>query len=198
MPHNSTLGVSVRTDDGVAIALRGDTLTVVYEQPARLHRSRWIYDAADRLVERCPGGIAALVVVLPTCAPPDGPTRAENSSRLRKLGPALRRLVTVPVGNDLSKSIARSVVRATAVLQKGPSRLRLSETLDEGIACVLEVASPSSPTFDQIAADVRALCKALDVDARGFWSEPTPARSNRISGVHPIASAVSSDRRAAG
>jgi hypothetical protein len=198
MQHFGTLGVSVQADDGVAMAVRGDTLTVVYQEPARLHRSRWVYDQADRLVERCPEGIVALVVMLPTCTPPDGPTRAENSSRLRKLGPSLRRLVTVPVGDDLSKSIARSVVRATAIVQKGPSRLRLSETVEGAIACLLESASPVSPSFDQIAADVRALCKALDVDDRAFFAEPPPATARRISGIHPIAAPVAADRRAAG
>jgi hypothetical protein len=192
-----TLGVSVEANDGVGAALRGDTLVVVYKEPARLHRARWVYDLADRLVERCPEGIVALVVVLPTSAPPDGPARAENSTRLRRLGPSLRRLVTVPVGDDLSRSIARSVVRATAVLQRGPSRMLLSETLDEGIACLLESASPLSPSFDRIAADVRSLCAELEVDDLSFCSEVPPSRSRRISGVQQIAP-VTSDRRAAG
>jgi hypothetical protein len=192
-----TLGVSVQANDGVAAAVRGDTLVVVYQEPARLHRSRWVYDLADRLVERCPEGILALTIVLPTCAPPDGPTRAENSLRLRRLGSSLRRLVTVPVGDDLSRSIVRSVVRATAVLQRGPSRLLLSDTVDEGIACLLESARSLSPSFDRIAADVRSLCDELDVDDRTFCSEVPPSRSRRISGIQPIAP-VTSDRRAAG
>src|ERR1700690_162862 len=153
-----TLGVSVQANDGVAAALRGDTLTVVYRDPARLHRSRWVYDQADRLEERCPEGIILLTVVLPTCAPPDAPTRAENSFRLRRLGSSLRRCVTGPVGDEVSRSIGRSVVRATAVLHRGPSRLLLSETLDEGIACLLESAGSMTPSFDRIAADVRTLC----------------------------------------
>src|SRR5271166_914462 len=108
-----TLGVSVQAYDGVAASARGDTLTVVCAGPERLHRSRWVYDQADRLAERCPQGILALTIVLPTWAPPDGPARAETSSRLRKLGPSLRRYVTVPLGDELSRSIVRSVARAT-------------------------------------------------------------------------------------
>jgi hypothetical protein len=192
-----TLGVSVQANDGVAVALRGDTLTVVYKEPARLHRSRWVYDQADRLVERCPDGIVVLMVVLPTCAPPDGPTRIENSLRLRRLGSSLRRSVTVPVGDEVARSIVRSVVRATAVLQRGTSRLLLSDTLDEGIACLLESASSMSPSFDRIAADVRTLCTELEVDDRGVGTEPPPPRNRRISGIQQVAP-IAGDRRAAG
>jgi hypothetical protein len=192
-----TLGVSVQANDGVAAALRGDTLTVVYRDPARLLRSRWVYDQADLLEGRSPEGVLVLMVVLPTCAPPDAPTRAENSLRLRRLGSSLRRFVTVPVGDEISRSIGRSVVRATAVLHRGPSLLLLGETLDEGIACLLESAGPTTPTFDRIAADVRTLCTELEVDHQILRSDPQPASSTRISGIHPIA-AVSSDRRAAG
>ena len=56
----------VHTNDGVAIVLRGDTLSVVYQAPARLHRSRWIYDAADQLAAKNPEGILCILVVLPT------------------------------------------------------------------------------------------------------------------------------------
>jgi len=194
-----SLGVSVLRNDGVALAARGDVLTVLYKEPARLHRSRWVYDMADRLVERTQQGIAMLMIVLPTCDPPDAPTRAENSSRLRKLGPSLRRQVTVPVGNDLSRSIVRSVVRATAVLQGGqggPSRLVLSDTLEEGIARLLESATHMSPSFDRIADDVSVLCTHLDVDDQSLRSAPLSA-SRRISGIQQIAP-IAGDRRVAG
>jgi len=191
-----SLGVSVLANDGVAVAVRGDVLTVLYKEPARLHRSRWVYDLADRLVERSPHGIAALMVVLPTSDPPDGPARAENSSRLRKLGPSLRLLVTVPVGDDLSRSIVRSVMRATAVLHRGPSRLLLSDTLEEGIARLLESATPMTPSFDRIADDVSALCVELEVDDQSLRSAP-PSGSRRISRVQQVAP-VTGDRRVAG
>jgi hypothetical protein len=145
-------------------------------------------------VERCPRGIVILTLVLPTSDPPDAATRAENLSRLRRLGPAVRRLVTVPVGDDLSRSIVRSVVRATSVLQGGTSRMLLADTLDAGIACLLECASPISPSFDRVAEDVRTLCAELDVDDRSFCGG-SASRTKRISGIQAIAP-VAADRRA--
>jgi hypothetical protein len=190
-----TLGLSVLPYEGVAVASRGDVITVLYKEPARLHRSRWVYDQTDRLAQRCPKGILGLMIILPTSTPPDGPTRAENSARLRRLGPLLRRLVTVPLGNEVTRSLVRSVVRSTSVLQGGAPRMHLSETLEGGIASLLESSSSLSPTFDTIAADVQMLCDALHVDEPALVLEGARRTGNRTSGVHPVVRSPG-DRRA--
>ena len=103
--------------DGVATLTRGDLLMIVYQKPARLHRSRWLFDRVDEFVKSSPGDKIALMIVLPTADPPDAPTRAENRLRLRRLGPALRCIVTVPVGDAFWTSVVRTIMRALAVLQ---------------------------------------------------------------------------------
>src|SRR6478672_1880468 len=91
--------------DGVATLTRGDLLMIVYQKPARLHRSRWLFDRVDEFVKASHGDKIALMIILPTADPPDAPTRAENALRLRRLGSALRRIVTVPVGDAFWMSL---------------------------------------------------------------------------------------------
>jgi hypothetical protein len=162
----------VKTYDGVGFLARGDCAIVVYHAAARLHRSRWLYDLADRAVGDNPAGIVGLMVILPTADPPDGPTRAENSTRLRKLAPSLRRFVTVAIGDDFRVSVVRTVIRALNVLQ-GKSNVHLvANTLETGIARMLEAGGPNTPGPVQITQDVHALYRALGYES-GTVEQPS-------------------------
>ena len=85
--YNANTLIDGRGDalDGVAIMGRGDLFLVVYGAAARLHRTRWLFDRADELA-RNHASVIVLMVVLPAADPPDGPTRAENATRLKALG----------------------------------------------------------------------------------------------------------------
>ena len=152
---------AVKTNDGVAFLARGDAITVVYSSPARLHRSRWLYDLADRAAAQNPGGIVGLMVILPTADAPDAPTRAENSTRMRKLAPAMRRFVTVAIGDDFRVSVVRTVMRALSVLQGKTKVHFVANTAEEGIKRLLEAASASTPGPVQLMQDLQALYRAV-------------------------------------
>jgi hypothetical protein len=156
----------VQTNDGVALVVRGDTVSIVYQEPARLHRSRWLYDRIDEAVASNSEGVMAFLVILPTSHPPDGPTRAENTARLRKLGPALRRLVTVPIGDALWINVVRTIMRGMAIIQGNLRVQVVADSLDEGIQALLDAAGPRTPTRAQIEDDLRAMYKALGVTPR--------------------------------
>jgi hypothetical protein len=153
----------VATYDGVGLLFRGDLAIIVYQAPARLLRSRWLFDRMDEWIERTPGGILALMLVLPTADPPDAPTRAENKVRLKKMGSRLKRLVTTPVGDALWFTIVRTVMRAMSILQGQSSVQFVCETVDEGVRRVLEAATPLTPPRSQVVGDIRAICAALGV-----------------------------------
>jgi hypothetical protein len=151
----------VKTLDGVGFINRGDTIVVVYRAPARLHRSRWLYFLADKAAKENPDGIVALMVILPTADPPDAETRAENTTRMRKLAPSLRRFVTVALGDDLRVAVVRTVMRALAVLQ-GKSKVHfVSDTVEDGVSLLREAAGPKTPAAAQLMEDVEALYRAL-------------------------------------
>jgi hypothetical protein len=154
----------VAVNDGIALIVRGDVLVSLWNAPARLHRSRWVYDAADELVARYSEGALSLMVILPTADPPDGPTRTENAIRMKRLKPSLRRLVTVVVGDDLRQMIVRSVLRIVA-LPLGQGRAGVASTVESGISQLLLSASAATPSFGEIAKDAGALFGALGIDA---------------------------------
>jgi hypothetical protein len=146
--------------DGVAMARRGDTVTILWKAPARPLRARWLFDQMDRMVARRPGGVLALMIILPTSAPPDRATSLENAVRLLKLRPSLRRTVVVVLGESVWQTVAKGVLRA--VMPWSSSRLAFASTVDEGIAKLLKAAGPKTPKTAAIERDVRALYAALD------------------------------------
>lgn len=149
----------IQAKDGVALIERGDTILVLYQAPARLHRTRFVFDAADSLAARNPRGIVAMMVLLSTSHPPDAITRQENMVRLRKLEGAVRRLVAVPTGDGTFISLARSVLRSMALVAQ--TRIQIAHTVSEGIDSLLEAAGPETPNRGLLERDVRSLYEML-------------------------------------
>lgn len=163
--------VEVRINDGVGVAMRGDTLSVVYEAPARLHRSRFIFDAADRLAAQNEDGILTIMIILPTADLPDAATRAENTARLRKLGSRLRRLVTVPVGDLLRVRLVRTIMRGLSIVHGHSDRHVIVSTVDVGLARLLEAAGPKTPSRAELSADLRQVCRGLGIESLSIGRE---------------------------
>jgi hypothetical protein len=151
-------------EDGVAVLGHGDAFLVVYQRAARVHRTRWLFQRFDEYLANRSGTVVAFMIVLPTSDPPDAATRVENSIGLRRLGGRVRRLTTTPVGDAFRISIVRTVMRALAVLQGKTGVHFVTETIDEGIRRVLEAASPSTPSKEELMADVAQLYHALGVE----------------------------------
>lgn len=152
-----------KTYDGVGALECGDTLVIVYQAPAKLHRTRWVFDRADDLAARCPDGIRALLIVLPTADPPDGPTRVENAARLKRLGASLRCLVTVPLGDSFWMAIVRTVMRAMIIVGPRTCVQFVAPTVSEGIAHLRENPSPKMPSRTELEGAVRDIHAALGV-----------------------------------
>jgi hypothetical protein len=153
----------VETNDGVAASVRGDLVLSLWQSSARVHRTRWFFDILDAAAARNPDGIMAMLIILPTASPPDGPARAENATRLRKLGKSVRRVVTVPLGNPVFVTVVRTVMRAMFLVQ-GQSEVQMVESsILTGIRRVLEGGSPLTPGRAQVEADVTALYHALQL-----------------------------------
>lgn len=147
--------------DGVGMLRRGDTCLIVYQKAARLERTRWLFDVVDEIVAKTGLDLLGLMVVLPSADPPDAPTHQENYARLRKLGPHVRRLVTVPVGNEFRTSVVRAVMRGLNIILGHSGTRFIANTVSDGLTRLLEAASSRTPQPSQILTDVRALYLAL-------------------------------------
>lgn len=153
---------------------RGDVCLIVYQKPARLERTRWLFDVVDEMVENSKLDILSLMIVLPSADPPDAPTHQENYVRLRRLGQRVRRLVTVPVGNAFKMSVVRAVMRGLNVIIGHSGTRFIADNIDAGLARLLEAKSANTPPLSQIVADLRALYLALGEPDPHFESHATP------------------------
>jgi hypothetical protein len=153
----------VHCKDGVALLSRGDVVLVVYQLAARYHRTHWLFEEIEVYTEAHPGDFMVLMVVLPTADPPDAATRAENATRLRRLGPRLRRLVTAPIGDAFRASIVRTVMRALAALQGKSGVHFVAHDVEDALERIAQGASDRTPSADQLRRDLSSLHEALGV-----------------------------------
>jgi hypothetical protein len=151
---------------------RGDVCLIVYQKPARLERTRWLFDVVDEMVEETHLDLLGFMIVLPTSDPPDAPTHQENFVRLRRLGKRVRRLVTVPAGNAFKMSVVRAVMRGMNVSLGHSGTRFISDNVDAGLARLLEASTASTPAVSQILADLRALYLALGEQDPHFEAHP--------------------------
>ncbi len=151
---------AVQTYDGVAMATRGDTCSILWKAPARQPRSRWLFDQMDRYVVDQPEGVLALMIILPTSAPPDRAASIESATRLMKLRPSIRRVVIVVLGDSVWQSVAKGILRV--FMPWSSSRVVFASEVDEGITKLLRMAGTKTPKAAAIQRDVRALYAALD------------------------------------
>ncbi|MFO0548907.1 MAG: hypothetical protein U0271_10995 [Polyangiaceae bacterium] len=155
------MGEEVLQFDGVAMTTRGDVLLIVYKSPAKLHRTRWLFDRIDEFLASRSAPAMGFMLILPTADPPDAPTREENSVRMRKIGDKLRRLVTTPVGDDLRVMLVRTVMRGLAILHGRTRDHFVTSTVAEGLSRVAEAAGPETPPQAQLVLDLGRLQRAL-------------------------------------
>jgi len=159
--------------DGVGMLFRGDTCLVVYQKAARIERTRWLFDVVENYLADHDTDLLAFLIVLPSADPPDAPTRQENSDRMKKIGPRVRKLVTLPIGNAFKVQLVRTVMRGLNAILGRSDREPIADTVDEGLEELLESASERTPSTRQIRDDIRAIYEAL--------GEPVP----NFPSIHP-------------
>lgn len=148
--------------------LRGDVCLIVYQKPARLERTRWLFDVLDAALddnERC---LLGFMIVLETADPPDGPTRQENHFRLRKIEHRVKRLVTTPIGDAFRLSVVRAVMRGLNVVLGHSGRRFITDTIQDGLTELLKAKTHETPPATQILTDLRAIYIALGEPDPGF------------------------------
>jgi hypothetical protein len=152
---------------------RGDTCLIVYQKAACIERTRWLFDVVENYLFLHDTDLLAFLIVLPSADPPDAATRQENVDRMRKIGPRIRRLVTMPIGNAFKVNLVRVVMRGLNVLLRHSDRRSIADTVDEGLDALLADASEHTPSVRQIRDDIGVIYQEL--------GEPVP----KFPSVHP-------------
>jgi hypothetical protein len=154
----------IATYDGVAFAQAGETALIIYALPAKIDRTRWLFDRLDEMLARVDTRICVFMVVLPGADPPDAATRAENDRRLRAMFGRLRRVVTVVLGDGFRINVVRTVMRAMFIMQRQSHLLHVASTLDEGLRHVLRDAPEQTPARNTLESVLRDMCRKLACD----------------------------------
>jgi hypothetical protein len=152
-------------NDGLAVRMRGDAFVALWKAPARMDLLEWEFDIVDRFVAERPNGIVALIVLLPSSSPPNVATVLRIIQRIDRTRVSTRRQSTVALGGGVWLSVVQNVHDAiTKHLTPGGARIVFSSTIQNGIARLLEMASPETPSDEAIREDLCALFEALDLD----------------------------------
>jgi len=152
--------------DGVALTVVGDVILTLWHAPARLARMRWLGGHLDRLVLQQPGGVVVVQLILPSSSPPDRETRAEAEAIIRRHPKALRRLVSVPLGDTIWTQLVRSIMRGMMVILGRASLHVVVGTPRETVERVREVATGATPSATEISAAIGRLYAAMGVDEK--------------------------------
>lgn len=157
--------VEIAAKDGVAYAVRGDVAIALWKDAARVERGRWLFSGIERTAAQLPTFVI-LQLILPSSTPPDGPMREESVKFVKRLGPRIRRIVTVPLGDALWMNVVRTIMRAMFMLQRSlGTEMLVAADAAAGFKLLREAATPRTPNEEELIADVRALFDALEVAA---------------------------------
>jgi hypothetical protein len=152
----------VKTRDGVATVAVGNVLFAMWKAGASVERWRiCVVSELEALMQKYPEGIIHVQLILPSSSPPNGATRTAVQTDVRRIGPKMRRLVTVAIGDSIWQSVVRTLVRTMLLLSGHAKQQVVAATVGEGLDKVAEVA-PRGPSRAELQAGVDALYAALD------------------------------------
>jgi hypothetical protein len=154
------MGADLFEYDGVGVAMRDGILLVIYGADARLHRTAWIFDRAEEVIERA-GYIYCLLVIDTTKALPDAATRAENAVRFGKLRDKVRLFITVPLGDPLRSILVKAILRAIALILRDPGRHHLANTESDGLDALQQAIGANAPSKEELEDDLLGIRELL-------------------------------------
>jgi len=153
--------IELRVFSGLGAAPIGDTLVYLWTTPVTLERWQWLISQAEQLLRAHPEGVLCLALVASSSSPPDGPMRARMRADFRRLGPQLRRYVTVPLGDSIWMGIVFTIARTVLLLNGQSESQTLARSLDQGLRRLLEAAGPSTPSRGELERAVQELSRLL-------------------------------------
>jgi DNA-binding CsgD family transcriptional regulator len=160
-PRQDAPLIELRVFSGLGAAPMGDTLVYLWTTPVTLERWQWLISQAEQLLRTHSEGVLCLALVASTSSPPDRQVRARMRADFRRLGPQLRRYVTVPLGDSIWMGIVFTIARTVLLLNGRSESQTLARSLDQGLRRLLEAAGPSTPSRSELERAVQELSRLL-------------------------------------
>lgn len=151
----------METSDGIAAAVRGDTMISLWSAPALLERVLWHAKRVEKLAHASEGGFVLVMIILPTASPPRGEARVESNALTDRLGAKARLVATVAIGNTLQINVVRGVMRAMLLLSGHSKKLVVTATEAEALERVASVAGAATPPRSDLVQCIDALYASL-------------------------------------
>lgn len=166
---------------GVGLLQMGDTLIVLWNEPATLERWRFQLKRMASMVGSHPEGILVLVVILAVDTLPEAAVREDMQAALRRFGARIRMLVAVPLGDTMMLSLMRTLLRGLLVVSGQSHRHRVSAGVTEGLRQLSEKAGTTTPSFESLAKGAEELATALGLDTSVALDSFVPSGTFRAS-----------------
>lgn len=152
-----------QTYDGVGVCAVHNVMIIVRESPSRLHRTRWLFGCAERLIAQLGGeDIVFLYFVYPSSDPPDNPSRLEFSRRFKKQK-AIKRVVMFTEGDETWTNLVGTVTRSFGIASGELDRFMFQETFEEACEKAIFPHGDKRLEVHQLATAFLAVTTALGV-----------------------------------
>lgn len=151
------------TIDGIYSRECGDVCFAVWTKAATAARMRALSDDLAAVAARH-GSIVVCQFIHSSSKPPDAGGRAEGLKLLKLNEPAMRRLITVPMGDAIWVGIVRSIMRGFFVLLRRSDLLVIAHDQGSAIARILEVKSARTPPAAVLAETLAELFAEAGVE----------------------------------
>jgi hypothetical protein len=106
-------------DQGVALAVVGRVMLVLWRRTPTAERMRLLTRVTERMLADFPDGFWQIQVIEPTSAPPASEQRKQSSQLLDRMKGAARAIAFVIEGDDARTAIVRTILRGMALLSRG-------------------------------------------------------------------------------
>lgn len=154
-----------KTRNGQATVVAGNTLLFLVQTTATTSEQwRWCVSQLEALAASNPDGIVFFQFLLPSADPPSAAIRTQIQNDLARLGPKIRKMVTVVFGDSMRQSIVRTLMRGMLLLGGLSKQQAIVATLEDGASIVREAGGANVPSRAEITAAADALFEALQVD----------------------------------
>lgn len=157
----------IETFDGVGVAMLRDTVIVWWVSPSTTARVQWSFDMAEKARATSPKGVLVLQIIPPSSSPPDAEARKVALERFTALGPLIRKMVAVPLGDDLWAIVVRTIMRGIFLVSGNSKVLRVADR-DSALDVLFEAACETTPSRAEVLTAIDELARVMELPEGAF------------------------------
>lgn len=144
-------------NEGVVVRAQGDLGVIVWAGTPTVASNRWLVESLLAGLAEPNESYVVLQVILPQAGTPDTEARRYIQDAFRTRLTGLRLLVTTPLGDSLTVSVVRTIMRGMIILSGQSQRIRLAGSIDEALGALGRESQAATPSRREVLTTLRAL-----------------------------------------